>query len=514
MNVFQAATWVPMERNAVWHRKLGVTYSTLKILDEAESSFQRSLAMDANDFVSLSCISRVYETKPNHRRSIHFGIRARESLRRTILTEAPEDEFQRSLMHEILERLAIAYHLERNTTQALRNVQQAKRYDKDCLFCIEAGMRIDFEQGSFEEVVMKFDTIQTATRESQTDHNPAAEYLWLFHCTRLACYNWSVTDNFLAEAARRIGKLSVVTAAFSDVIQYQKNKRHDLALHVMTIAKTDIDYRYFEKIDDACRIWRNIVDVSPKCSSSEPVVFSRTLARARLAEHELRSICADEKANLSGSITTLLSLIDRPETDLDKFDYQRPDRRLGVRLALCYRLAGRLDEANDILCPLLQTTICWDPRTVDEFAYFISLRLAAGEYEEVQCLFDLYQWSIRDGKDDNDIEPALWDEEYDARPFTFSGNYACDGICCRSLNGELEFALCRYCLEKKFCTSCLALLKEDHMPLNVCSPIHAWLMITPPKKPRKRYHVLLSNEYVDTREHEMRLWMRWDQSSK
>ena len=517
------AEWAGFTKTALWHRRVAHALRELSYLDEAESHFKISLELDPTLWRVRSGLGKVYACRKDYTQALQLCQQEVQVLREN--SEQEPQNFKAELAaglktigdyHSRLDKPNEAY-------RAYREAWDANPMLYDAL--AECFNHWDGEHNS--QKIM--DLVKEMASRDISDHRS------LYLISYLVARKHDNEDIFFyasRRAARDLGELPYLVQIIQDAIRTCRDERR--AISAVTFELFLADIYSIERVNPerAIRIWERIVSTDSSSKTESLMRDARHNASAMLAQFHLSRARATKgtlECNQHVQSLERLSKLKGRSGELVRLSWP------SILLGLWYRLNGESDKAFTCLQVHIKHGLEYlsDDDPSNDLAGYVTLvgvltytgddQRALGLWRKIiLCMWQLShgrsgidlndddkessktddgsadesvgksestvqesgkslespddRGSNRQNDTDRVLDRKIIEDEYDD---DYLFGLHCDGVCShtKAFRAADNYWFCRFCYDAGFCDDCLALIKEDQLPFNVCSPDHEWLCI-------------------------------------
>ena len=516
------AKWAGFEKTVLWHRRVAIALRESSYLNEAESHFKTALELDPKLWRVRYGLGKVYEYQKDYAQAIQLYQEEVQVIKNNSEQESGDLKVTLAAALQVIgdchlmldepERAYQAYREAWNTDPLLYNALAE---------CFNYWDR-ENQSESIMELVREMATMDTSGDRKL--------YLVNYVVARKSDYD-DIFFSASRRAARERGELPYLIQIIQDAVRACREERRAISVVIFELFLADIYSSERVHPERAVRIWERIMNIGSS-SKSEPLMHEfRHHAAAMLAQFYLaRARATKGTLECSQHVQSLERLSKMKARYKELIRLNGPSLLLG----LWYRINGEFEKASTYLKVHIKhgLDLLSDDDPSNDWAAYITLVGVLSHTGDDQRTLGLWRKSLwwmwqhthgrlrnktnddegksskkgdgsteaLEGKSNSaDQEPGKAPEALDGPPpsyqeaihsgapkaskfgdVSFLANLNCDGVCSHANPFKLldTYWLCRFCFDSGFCDNCVALIKEDKLPFNFCSPDHDWLPIT------------------------------------
>ncbi|KAL9107505.1 MAG: hypothetical protein Q9227_007607 [Pyrenula ochraceoflavens] len=549
--VLKTATRVNIESGAAWYEGVAQVLRYYLFFDKAEEYAQKALNLDSRSWTAQYIVASVHQSRKDHEMALSLYKKLIETMKKEPTfqkhveidaTEEADMDFKETLCRSLSNAAGCLESFGRSD-EAYEKYYEAwtvapmMKYDcfdafKKCLVHLDRQNRYH----NVFELVEKLKGFKTC-------NNPRS-----FLTQNMASLQDNPWDSFfpcILHAARQTGRTRYLADLVDDVIQSLSRPKETttLELFLAEIYCFDLD-----SVEDAFSIW---IQLSKRHfrKADYPSRFAKTRSTQRLAEYYFtQARNAEDAASRSNYSQGLEDLGKNPSGSGEEITLHVASLILG----LWYRLDGREEEYRACLKPHVKVALEIlsddDPENDDEaYGKLARLLVYAADDENAIGMFRTYcapKMKIEDSSLLLSLAGSPGSSEAEAEDPGLEGGkaqqtekksgevkakkedviekrnarsrFVCDGVCHRAMPGAIKlteaFWTCRYCYDIEFCDDCHHLLKEDKLPMKICSPKHEWLRVqlTDQEIPYQKVFIGQSDDLMDLDEFKKGMRRTWN----
>ncbi|KAF2794942.1 NACHT and TPR domain protein [Melanomma pulvis-pyrius CBS 109.77] len=539
--IMEAAEWCNFEQNALWHRRLAMALREHEQWDAAIPHFQKALDLDPSMWLArvgeaLSYMKRA--TKEAYRKAIELHKITLDVLEKTQPDDTLIGAGIQIYRHISLERLAFCLRSLDEQHAALETLERAFIDYNRCNKCVCAQLDLYSRAGRHEDIMKLLNGLNEPIKG--LDYTRLSESL-----LTEANYKAEAYFEIISEAALKMNEIPFTFEIYRNAIAAARKQYKSVQAAHLELCLATLYDRYGYDSERAASMWERIVDTYRSTKAETEIAEVKWAASINLARHCLKQTVEVGKdtseAERCGAILERLAKVKTgSQTTITASEST-------TMLGAWYKLVGRDEEAR--ACFQVQVRECIrmlsdDDPTNDEDAYWklIFVLAAAGDDKNINALFwEVFNVDQNDGSDkaveegsskSNDrvdetpgkhVEQSQFedtdrddvrDKVSDSVPEDnkFVANMTCDGCFQGILPGNI--AICRYCFNIAICRDCFVLLKAGELPVNICSPKHAWFFVERISKEVRKARALdklfIDGEHLSMDEWKKKLVVQWN----
>ena len=528
-------------------------------LDEATIHCKQALGLDQKLWTARLCLGDIHQSRGDHQRAMNLfeenvNLMKRESMlyegMRLNSTDDTHRRFHRLLNRSLkssgdcLDSLGRSYEAYTKYREAWTTIplQSGKEHWVPITKSLEYLDKQDRCQEFFQDM--------KTLRQLKTGGNPRdymTRYTGSLHLTP-----GDIFFQGSRYAAFKTGELKYLVEFVKDVIQTYREWRPPRT-PILEVFLADLYYFDLAKPQAAVEIWEQVS--SRKVRKPDAFITAvKIKAEDRLAAHYLsQAMKTKGKAECHQHVRHLESL------SITRSQFGGGEtinvNAASLILGFWYRLNGQLDEwkayAKPHIRQALQILSDDDPKNDDQGygKLWKPLLYAADDITAVgvcrtACARKLFpiknsNTAVQTGKSSsiavkNQVQPTSNDKSAEktdkdttqqAKDASSAQetevvepwyHFGCDGHCSRRLPhriGQTEaFWMCRYCYNVDFCDECIKLVRDNKLPVHICSPQHDWLRVQLTDRiiPFGKVFVGATDELMDLEDFKNELQKKWD----
>lgn len=551
VTILECATWLSLEEDALWHRRLGATLRDLGHYTQAMEQFQKaaSLIPEIEQWPIRHSKSWVYVEMRNYDAAVELDTELLQELealhREEGATEPNKWDFD---LHEACRRLAFCYRELKREEEELACLEKASSFDTRCYRCLRSLIRLLWSR-------QRYNDIATALRRIDKKL-PDKDYTGIVEALLTGWWNMDGLEfKYLGVAALYTGNLPWLLDAYEDAIIAARKEHKTVIAVCLELTPAVINDKGLKKREEAANTYKRVLDTYKRADLDFRLTHALAMARHYLGSYlitkaidvgPLSDVGQECGRQLEGLVEEQLRLIvyeDVPsfssrERDMDLYERSlikstltfMVDGSCHLFLANYYKVAGRTEDAMSQYAEVVRgcLEILDNDDMADDFAAFeglFKMTAVLEEPEEAIAIFymswanlaevnplfaEREEWRTREHEGNRTTWQMLKNrlpgkgatesekkdegpEEHPDTPRTLSWEVSvveCDS-CWRDLKpGQWEkYCLCYYC-SCRFCLDCCTKLRNKTYNGPVCSPLHEWLEVpAPPEELTKNWQV-------------------------
>ena len=542
--ILDAAEWPQFEKNALWHRRLGMCLRDNEHYDEAMKHYEMASKMDDKMWLTPWGIARIYAQRHEIEKAIEQE-KFVESIMQKLLEEQAmgkdtgTDEVGIAELSDCQEQLAKLYGELKCWAESLEYHRKAfttwNRGYANVFKCLWILGR-EQEETDYEEIM--------GLIRSMEDNIPGTSYTRLTEC--LWENTWLSSDDsssdFLmicAMAAKKTDQLAWLQGVYQVAINAAKKELKPLVAMSLETDLADLFWKYGGDQEKAARIWERVLRVTVTAGATDKweIEYCQVMALKNYGPYCLQKALDAGKGTPEADryIKKLERLCKQKASAAKDAAEIITTNRSAAFVGIWYRLNGESQKARAYFQPYIKEALMIlsdDIVENDNIGYYdlAHVLLAAGD--DVNALAALQVMRAEPsmvevigespqaigGEDsgqttDEGTKEGVEAEEkpstkakevieaqqktivdsndavankavsnaQEASPEEETSTWYCDGPCGKGFPTYSYGNACRYCLVD-FCKDCLKLLKEGATSeVHVCNPRHGWLHAPPMK---------------------------------
>ncbi|KAH0543160.1 hypothetical protein FGG08_002505 [Glutinoglossum americanum] len=502
--ILHVAEWAQFEKTALWHRRLAIVFREYAMYDNALIHFDKALQMDDTMWLARSGIAMLHMSKAEYEEAVRLHKVSEETLQKMLVAEPQRSASIKSSLHSIQESVSECYYRLRDKETALEYRQKAFSNNNRCNDCINVCLNLLAEKERYQDIISML--------KGMDDEIPGQGYSRLTESFWKNQFELAPFTMAATRASQETNELPFLIDAYHAAIAAAKKELRMVTASLLELCLAGVYYVHGEDQERAVRMWKKIRKTFAASKVEAEMIFVKDEALTCLARHWFKmALGADKGSSLARRC------VDKLER-LAKFKVQTAGppstfistNTSSIILGLWYRLNDQTEDARACFRAHVKEAIqiLSDGDPGNDFDGYLKLGLvfiAAGDDKNAVAMFqalggwDKIQPEQQEPNDTNKNkeEEASDPVDDDSNEGDIRGHCGCDGPCHRMFPNFHNMALCRYCYDVGFCEMCLKRLKEDDMPLKVCSPKHDWLVIPPPEKEIEAGKLLVDGELVN-----------------
>ncbi|KAI9689967.1 MAG: hypothetical protein M1822_009849 [Bathelium mastoideum] len=554
------------EKTALWHRRVGVALREGEYYVAAKSHFALALELNPNYWQAMSGMARIHHGLGEYEQELRWTQQSVQLMKRELQqTRSPSRDYIGWLGYS----LKCAGDCFNNLGQGDKAFE-AYREAWNTFLChgfpyiaIDECIIYFSEKRCYRGIMDILKTLQKKPYPEEGLHH-LASYMGSKHTQHSHMF-----FRFSRHAARETGNLQYLVDVVQEAISLYAKKRCSIIVIILELFLADIYYFDLFCEKDAVSIWERMVSqISAGTAAPRPLAVARQSSMYMLARHYFKyARRTNGTSDCEHSVSRLQDLC-----KLQSLSKQTLwDDTATMMLGQWYHLNDQNDEAgtcfkdhirqaalilsdddpeNDQEAILTLCRIFWCLEE-EELAVGMWRTYCAKRFErppKTEAVSELKaDHNTNDDEDTSQQEsgkpaserqqqegiPAEDGSQSQPRELSVSDTAKkldsdvqldsgdrvpmyCDGVCSqRSGHGFTRTetcSLCRYCFDLFFCDSCLSLIREDKLPINLCSPQHEWFSFQPkaPELPLGKVFVGRSDEMMDLQDFTNGLRKHWD----
>ena len=516
----ESAEWAGFEETALWHRRVAIAYEFSSYFDEAQTHFQKARELDPKQWGIRSGLATVYM----HRKDFPESLK----LLQEEIAVVKGDPYQQPDGEDVLA----------STFTALGDCfLKLAEPEKACNAFLEAWNTSPKSHNALAGCFSYFDEadrfrdamnlIKKMVKVKIADSKTPCLVIYM------TAREFNESDIFFSasrRAARATGEMPYLIETVQEAITFCRNNRRTVDAILFELFLADIYYIDRVNSERGIRIWERVVGTANK-ELRGLFAWYRTessLAQAQTsAENKLSQYYFDRANETKGTLkcTEYVQRLERLGKSKGRAGETIRLTASSIILGIWYTLNGEPNKAFTCfqahIKHAMQILSDDDPdNDIEGYRQISSALFSSGEYQRAMGAWrkvSSMSWRLTHGlsafrteeeeqqaasgnkstttskgpgeggsrETEQEVDEIAEDKAGDKSKMlgndddTWDQGIVCDGACspARRFKQSDALWLCRYCFDLAFCDACLALLKQDKLPVNICSPHHEWLPV-------------------------------------